>query len=115
MEYVSNLLQQSPGHLISMITLRAQIVSLTFPLFSSWFSFVCGNNFFLFVCFPVVQNVNEQTIKRVLQYMRSAKFVEFYQCPLEDFDPSAGPCVNKKGTEGTKTLKHSMHVQNNKQ
>lgn len=50
-----------------------------------------------------MQNVNEQTLKRVLQHMRSAKLIEFYQRPLEDFDPSAGPCINKKGT---KTLKH---------
>lgn len=54
--------------------------------------------------------MNEHTLKRVLQYMRSAKLVEFYQCPLEDFDPSAGPCINKRGTKGTKTLKHSMIV-----
>lgn len=35
--------------------------------------------------------------------MKSAKLVEIYQYPLEDLNPSAGPCVYKKGNI---TLKH---------
>lgn len=51
------------------------------------------------VCHVVLflQNVSDSTLKRVIQYMRSAKLIEIQQYPLEDFDPSAGPCVNKKG------------------
>lgn len=44
-----------------------------------------------------LQNVTDSTLKRVIQYMRSAKLIEIQQYPLEDFDPSAGPCVYKKG------------------
>ncbi|KAJ4944248.1 hypothetical protein JOQ06_012793, partial [Pogonophryne albipinna] len=57
MEYICNLLQQSPGQF----------------------------------------NVEDRTFKRVFQYMRNAKLAEFCQYPLEDLDPSAGPCINKKG------------------
>ncbi|KAI4832969.1 hypothetical protein KUCAC02_015903, partial [Chaenocephalus aceratus] len=53
MEYICNLLQQSPE---------------------------CGGQHF----------------QRVFQYMRNAKLAEFCQYPLEDLDPSAGPCINKK-------------------
>lgn len=49
--------------------------------------------------------MNDRTLKRVLQYMRSAKLAEFYQCPLEELDPSAGPCINKKGNV---TLKYIL-------
>ncbi|XP_027139206.1 general transcription factor 3C polypeptide 1 isoform X2 [Larimichthys crocea] len=69
MEYVSNILQQLPGQFATLITLRDQL------------------------------NVDEGTFKRVLQYMRNAKLVEFRQYPLEDLDPSAGPCTNKKGNK----------------
>ncbi|KAM9363755.1 general transcription factor 3C polypeptide 1 [Symphorus nematophorus] len=69
MEYVSNILQQSPGQIITMIALKEQL------------------------------NLNDGTFKRVLQYMRSAKLVEYIQQPLEDLDPSAGPCTNRKGNK----------------
>ncbi|XP_042341203.1 general transcription factor 3C polypeptide 1 [Plectropomus leopardus] len=67
MEYVSNLLQQSPGQFATLATIRDHL------------------------------NVDDGTGKRVFQYMRSAKLVEFCQFPLEDLDPDAGPCINKKG------------------
>uniref|UniRef100_A0A8C9X1D0 B-block binding subunit of TFIIIC domain-containing protein n=1 Tax=Sander lucioperca TaxID=283035 RepID=A0A8C9X1D0_SANLU len=67
MEYVSNFLQQTPGQFSTMLTLKELL------------------------------NVDEGTFKRVFQYMRSAKLVEYCQFPLEDLDPSAGPCTNKKG------------------
>ncbi|XP_040892530.1 general transcription factor 3C polypeptide 1 [Toxotes jaculatrix] len=69
MEYVSNLLQQLPGQFSTLITLKEQL------------------------------NVSDGTFKRVFQYMRAAKLVEFCQYPLEDLDPSAGPCTNKKGNK----------------
>ncbi|XP_040001751.1 general transcription factor 3C polypeptide 1 [Xiphias gladius] len=69
MEYVSNLLQQLPGQFATLITLKEQL------------------------------NVSDRTFKRVFQYMRAAKLVEFCQYPLEDLDPSAGPCTNKKGNK----------------
>lgn len=52
------------------------------------------------ICHIVIvflQNVRDSTLKRVIQYMRSAKFVEAHHFPLEDLDPSIGPCVSKKG------------------
>lgn len=45
----------------------------------------------------ILQNVSDNSLKRVIQYMRSAKLVEIQQYPVEDLDPSAGPCVYKKG------------------
>uniref|UniRef100_A0A8C4I934 General transcription factor 3C polypeptide 1 n=1 Tax=Dicentrarchus labrax TaxID=13489 RepID=A0A8C4I934_DICLA len=69
MECVSNLLQQSPGQIATMMALREQL------------------------------NLNDSTVKRVFHYMRSAKLVEFCQYPLEDLDPGAGPCTNKKGNK----------------
>ncbi|KAA8595270.1 hypothetical protein FQN60_012405 [Etheostoma spectabile] len=69
MEYVSNFLQQSPGQFSTMLTLKDLL------------------------------NVDEGTFKRVFQYMRSAKLVEYCQYPLEDLDPGAGPCTNKKGNK----------------
>ncbi|KAG8014611.1 General transcription factor 3C polypeptide 1 [Nibea albiflora] len=75
MEHVSNILQQLPDQLATFMTLRNQL------------------------------NVNEGTFKRVLQYMRNAKLVEFRQYPLEELDPSAGPCTNKNGSL---PLKHNM-------
>ncbi|XP_033480322.2 general transcription factor IIIC subunit 1 [Epinephelus lanceolatus] len=67
MEYVSNLLQQSPGQFATLVTLREHL------------------------------SVDDGTMKRAFHYMRSAKLVEFCQYPLEDLDPGAGPCINKKG------------------
>uniref|UniRef100_A0A671TTZ8 Ral transcription factor IIIC subunit 1 n=1 Tax=Sparus aurata TaxID=8175 RepID=A0A671TTZ8_SPAAU len=67
MEKVSKYLQHCPGQLTSFMVLRECL------------------------------NVNERSFKRVLQYMRSAKLVDFIQHPLEELDPSAGPCTNKKG------------------
>lgn len=51
------------------------------------------------VCHVVLflQNLTDSSLKRVIQYMRSAKLIEIQQYPLEDLDPSAGPCVYKKG------------------
>ncbi|XP_035516207.1 general transcription factor 3C polypeptide 1-like isoform X2 [Morone saxatilis] len=69
MECVSNLLQQSPGQIATLMALREQL------------------------------NLNDNTVKRVFHYMRSAKLVEFCQYPLEDLDPGAGPCTNKKGNK----------------
>nr|XP_046226632.1 general transcription factor 3C polypeptide 1-like [Scatophagus argus] len=69
MEYVSNILQQLPGQFATLMTIKEQV------------------------------NVNDRTLKRVLQYMRSAKLIEHCQYPLEDLDPSAGPCTNKKGNK----------------
>ncbi|XP_050926445.1 LOW QUALITY PROTEIN: general transcription factor 3C polypeptide 1 [Lates calcarifer] len=69
MEYVSNLLQQLPGQFATLMMLKEHL------------------------------RVNEGTYKRVIQYMRAAKLVEFCQYPLEDLDPSAGPCTNKKGNK----------------
>ncbi|XP_010777152.1 general transcription factor 3C polypeptide 1-like, partial [Notothenia coriiceps] len=66
MEYISNLLQQSPGQFATLLTLKHHL------------------------------NVDDSTFKRVFQYMRNAKLAEFCQYPLEDLDPSAGPCINKK-------------------
>lgn len=56
-------------------------VSVTFAMLSSAF----------------LQNLTDSSLKRVIQYMRSAKLIEIQQYPLEDLDPSAGPCVYKKG------------------
>uniref|UniRef100_UPI0037E74EBE general transcription factor 3C polypeptide 1 n=1 Tax=Semicossyphus pulcher TaxID=241346 RepID=UPI0037E74EBE len=67
MEYVSNILQQSPGQFATLMALREQL------------------------------NVNDGTFKRIFQYMRGAKLVEYCMYPLEDLDPSAGPCTNKTG------------------
>ncbi|XP_034542767.1 general transcription factor 3C polypeptide 1 [Notolabrus celidotus] len=67
MEYVSNLLQQMPGQFTTLMSLRQQL------------------------------NVNDGTFKRMFQYMRSAKLAEYCMYPLEDLDPAAGPCTNKKG------------------
>lgn len=51
------------------------------------------------ICHVVLflKNVTDNSLKRVIQYMRSAKLIEIQQYPLEDLDPSAGPCVYKKG------------------
>uniref|UniRef100_A0A8D3CNZ2 B-block binding subunit of TFIIIC domain-containing protein n=1 Tax=Scophthalmus maximus TaxID=52904 RepID=A0A8D3CNZ2_SCOMX len=69
MEYVSNLLQELPGQFSTMVAVREQL------------------------------NVTERTFKRVFQYMRAAKLVEFCKYPLEELDPSAKPCLTKKGNK----------------
>ncbi|XP_047435192.1 general transcription factor 3C polypeptide 1-like [Mugil cephalus] len=69
MEYVSNFLQQLPGQFATLVSLKEQL------------------------------NVNERTLRRILKYMRSAKLVEYCQFPLEDLDPSAGPCTKKNGSK----------------
>ncbi|XP_031719024.1 general transcription factor 3C polypeptide 1 [Anarrhichthys ocellatus] len=70
MEYVSNILLQSPGQFATLLTLKEHL-----------------------------SNVNDSSFKRLFQYMRSAKLVEYCQYPLEDLDPDAGPCTNKKGNK----------------
>ncbi|CAJ1053996.1 general transcription factor 3C polypeptide 1 [Xyrichtys novacula] len=67
MEYVSDLLQQMPGQFTTLVSLRQQL------------------------------DVSDSTFKRTFQYMRTAKMAEYCMYPLEDLDPGAGPCVNKKG------------------
>lgn len=44
-----------------------------------------------------LQNLNDVSLKRLFKYLRGTKMTEFCQYPLEDLDPSAGPCINKKG------------------
>uniref|UniRef100_A0A1A8EMJ4 General transcription factor IIIC, polypeptide 1, alpha 220kDa n=2 Tax=Nothobranchius korthausae TaxID=1143690 RepID=A0A1A8EMJ4_9TELE len=44
-------------------------------------------------------NVTEPNLKRLFNYMRSGKFVQFCHYPLEDLCPSAGPCKNKNGSK----------------
>lgn len=69
MEYVSNHLQQSPGQIATLMALREQL------------------------------NVSDCTFKRVFHYMRTAKLVEFCRYPLEDLEPTGGPCLDKKGNK----------------
>uniref|UniRef100_UPI003AAA6387 general transcription factor 3C polypeptide 1 n=1 Tax=Centroberyx gerrardi TaxID=166262 RepID=UPI003AAA6387 len=69
METMSNILQDSPRQLASMITLREQL------------------------------NVNDRTLKRVHQYMQAAKLVQLIRYPLEELNPSAGPCTTQRGTK----------------
>nr|XP_020499344.1 LOW QUALITY PROTEIN: general transcription factor 3C polypeptide 1 [Labrus bergylta] len=67
MEHVCDLLEHTPGQFTTLIALRDQL------------------------------NLNENSYKRIFHYMRAAKLVEFCSYPLEDLDPSAGPCTNRKG------------------
>uniref|UniRef100_A0A3Q3R7E9 Uncharacterized protein n=1 Tax=Monopterus albus TaxID=43700 RepID=A0A3Q3R7E9_MONAL len=46
-----------------------------------------------------VMNVDERNFRRIFQCMQAAKLVESCQYPLEDLDPSAGPCANKRGNK----------------
>ncbi|CAL8354123.1 unnamed protein product [Boreogadus saida] len=71
MEYLSNTLQDAPGQIASIITLRELL------------------------------NVHERTFKHVYNYMLSYKLVQLITQPLEDLNPSAGPCNTKKGTKIT--------------
>lgn len=93
MEYVSNLLQQSPDQFATLITLKEQLVSISLSVCWSVHVhlFICDNS-----C-VFLQKVDECTFKRIFQYMRAAKLVEYCQFPLEDLDPSAGPCTTKRG------------------
>ncbi|KAM6939477.1 general transcription factor 3C polypeptide 1 [Xenentodon cancila] len=69
MECVSNFLQKLPGQFATVDMLKAYL------------------------------NLNEIIFKRLFKYIRAAKMTEFCQYPLEDLDPSAGPCTNKNGTK----------------
>ncbi|KAM9857030.1 general transcription factor 3C polypeptide 1 [Aulostomus maculatus] len=69
MEFVSDLLQQTPGQFTTLITLKEQL------------------------------KVKEGTLKRVLNYMRTAKLIELCRYPLEDIDNEEGPCLNKRGNK----------------
>ncbi|XP_072240808.1 general transcription factor 3C polypeptide 1 isoform X2 [Leuresthes tenuis] len=69
MEYVSNFLQQSPYQFVTVDMLKEHL------------------------------NLNDGTFKRLFKYLRAAKLTEFCQYPLEDLDPSAGPCTNKNGSK----------------
>uniref|UniRef100_A0A8C4Z2P4 B-block binding subunit of TFIIIC domain-containing protein n=1 Tax=Gadus morhua TaxID=8049 RepID=A0A8C4Z2P4_GADMO len=71
MEHLSNTLQDAPGQIASIITLRELL------------------------------NVHERTFKHVYNYMLSYKLVQLITLPLEDLNPSAGPCNTKKGTKIT--------------
>uniref|UniRef100_A0A1A7X0R7 General transcription factor IIIC, polypeptide 1, alpha 220kDa n=1 Tax=Iconisemion striatum TaxID=60296 RepID=A0A1A7X0R7_9TELE len=44
-------------------------------------------------------NETESSLKRLFNYMRSGKYVQFCHYPLEDLCPSAGPCKNKNGSK----------------
>lgn len=109
MEHVSNVLQRSPGQVTSVITLKEQLVIL--PIHES-LSHCTGSVTFATLSSSFLQNVSDNTLKRVIQYMRSAKFVEAHQYPLEDLDPSIGPCVSKKGhlTSTSKGSKASFQI-----
>lgn len=69
MEQASNLLQQTPGQVTPVMALRQHL------------------------------NVDERNFRRIFQCMQAAKLVESCQYPLEDLDPSAGPCANKRGNK----------------
>lgn len=107
MEHVSNFLQRSPGQVTSIITLKAQLVILFIDVWYSVFLCIVWVTFSM-LSSSFLQNVSDNTLKRVIQYMRAAKFVEAHHYPLEDLDPSIGPCVYKKGNlnsnlKGSKT------------
>nr|XP_057921258.1 general transcription factor 3C polypeptide 1-like [Doryrhamphus excisus] len=69
MEYVSEFLQKMPGQLAAMVTIRDHF------------------------------NLPEVTCKRVFQYMRAAKVVDYCSMPLEDLDNEGGPVVNRRGNK----------------
>ncbi|KAM4584504.1 general transcription factor 3C polypeptide 1 isoform 2-T2 [Odontesthes bonariensis] len=69
MEYVSNFLQQTPYQFVTVDILKEHL------------------------------NLNDGAFKRLFRYMRASKLTEFCQYPLEDLDPSAGPCTNKNGSK----------------
>ncbi|KAF3687926.1 General transcription factor 3C polypeptide 1 [Channa argus] len=69
MESMSNLVQQFPGQFATLPILKEQL------------------------------NLDDRTFKQVLNYMRAAKLIQLCNFPLEDLDPSAGPCNNKNGSK----------------
>ncbi|XP_054635319.1 general transcription factor 3C polypeptide 1-like [Dunckerocampus dactyliophorus] len=69
MEYVSELLQKMPGRLAALVTIRDHF------------------------------NLPEITCKRVFQYMRAAKLVDYCSMPLEDLDNEGGAVVNSRGNK----------------
>ncbi|KAM4595765.1 general transcription factor 3C polypeptide 1 [Fundulus diaphanus] len=44
-------------------------------------------------------NLNENSLKRAFRTFKEAKLVQFTSYPLEDLDPTAGPCTNKNGSK----------------
>ncbi|KAJ3614800.1 hypothetical protein NHX12_018370 [Muraenolepis orangiensis] len=79
METLSNALQEAPGQIASLITLRDLL------------------------------RVQERTFKHVYTYMLSYKLIELVTLPLEDLNPSAGPCNTKRGISQT-TLRVRMNI-----
>ncbi|XP_046898267.1 general transcription factor 3C polypeptide 1-like [Hypomesus transpacificus] len=79
MEATSNALLDSHDHTSSLISLRDQL------------------------------RVNDRTFKRVSQYMMASKLVQLVKVPLQETDPSAGPCLTTRGSRsmvrGLKLLK----------
>ncbi|XP_029009118.1 general transcription factor 3C polypeptide 1 [Betta splendens] len=68
-ERVSNILQQLPGQFATMVVLKNHL------------------------------NLTECSFKRLLNYMRSSKLIQFVKYPLEDLDPAAGPCTTRTGNK----------------
>ncbi|XP_062304643.1 general transcription factor 3C polypeptide 1-like isoform X1 [Osmerus eperlanus] len=79
MEATSNALLDSHDHTSSLISLRDQL------------------------------RVNDRTFKRVSQYMMASKLVQLVKVPLQEINPSAGPCLTTRGSRslvrGLKLLK----------
>ncbi|XP_029998017.1 general transcription factor 3C polypeptide 1 isoform X2 [Sphaeramia orbicularis] len=67
MEQVSTFLQRTPGQFTTLVTLREHL------------------------------NVDDRTFKRVYQYMRAGKLADLCRVPMEEVDPSSGPCKTKRG------------------
>ncbi|XP_035993309.1 general transcription factor 3C polypeptide 1 [Fundulus heteroclitus] len=44
-------------------------------------------------------NLNDNSLKRAFRTFKEAKLVQFINYPLEDLDPTAGPCTNKNGSK----------------
>ncbi|CAG5928749.1 unnamed protein product [Menidia menidia] len=86
MEQVSNFLKQVPCHFTTVDILREHL------------------------------NLNDIVFKRLCKHMRASNLTEFFQYPLEDLDPSAGPCTNKNvlssGTKGIpqRAISQKMNV-----
>uniref|UniRef100_A0A672YIJ6 Uncharacterized protein n=1 Tax=Sphaeramia orbicularis TaxID=375764 RepID=A0A672YIJ6_9TELE len=69
MEQVSTFLQRTPGQFTTLVTLREHL------------------------------NVDDRTFKRVYQYMRAGKLADLCRVPMEEVDPSSGPCKTKRGRD----------------
>ncbi|KAM9314246.1 general transcription factor 3C polypeptide 1 [Pholidichthys leucotaenia] len=67
MESVSNFLQQFPGQFATVAMLKKYL------------------------------NLSESPFQRFIKYMRASRLVEYIQVPLDELDPSRGPCTNKNG------------------